>query len=417
MVIFYDLVFFIFALFYLPYALIKGKWHYDFGMRFGRFSLDLRHRLVAKENLWIHAVSVGEVMAVTPFVKRLAQRFPDKGLVISTVTVTAQRLAREQFPDAVVIYAPLDFSVSVRRYLRAINPLIYIAAETEIWPNIFCALSRAGIPVVLINGRISDRSYPRYRRFAFAFRSILTYVSCFCMQTRQDADRLIAIGARPERVHVTGNMKFDEVDDAAQRVYGPIFADDGPVLIAGSTHPGEEEIILTVFQRLRFRFDRLRLILAPRHIERAVQVEALIKHKGLVCERFSDVIARHKPAEDVILVDTIGHLKNLYVYATVTFIGKTIAGRGGQNVIEPALCGCPVIVGPHTENFRAVVALFQQAQALIVVQTPGELYQRLQELLLSPSLALDIGSRARDLIEGQRGAVQRTLDVIMPLLS
>jgi len=416
MVIFYDFVFFIFALFYLPYAVIRGKWHRDFGMRFGFFTRAMRDRLAGQENLWIHAVSVGEVMAVSSFAQDLTQRFPDKRLVISTVTTTGQEMARKRFPDAVVLYAPLDFSGSVRRYLRMIKPQIYIAAETEIWPNIFYALSRAGVPVLQINGRISDKSYPRYRRFAWAFRSILSYVTCFCMQTRQDADRLMAIGAPPERICVTGNLKFDEAGEASQRRYGKIFCDDGPVLIAGSTHPGEEEIILRVFRRLRFRFERLRLVLAPRHIERIAQVEALIKHSGLGYGKFSDVLEQHKPAQDVLLVDTIGHLRHLYAYATVTFIGKTLAGRGGQNVIEPALCGCPVIVGPHTENFRAVVALFQEAQALIVVQNADELYHRLQEFFANPSLARETGSRACRLIESQRGAVQRTLEVVIPFL-
>lgn len=417
MFVLYDFFFIVFAIIYFPYMLVRGKWHREFGMRFGLFPQALRKQLQCKRNIWIHAVSVGEVMAVKRFVQELQKRFPDRQIVISTVTITGQALARKQFPEACVLYAPLDFSLSVCAYIRAIAPECYIAAETEIWPNIFYFLNRRKIPVIQVNGRISDKSYPGYKRFAFIIKHILSCVRCFCVQTDTDARRLMDIGADPGCVFVTGNMKFDDSIHEESRAYGQIFNNDqGRVLVAGSTHPGEEIIVLKVFQRLKEKFHDISLVLAPRHIERIPDVELLIKSYGLGYTKFSDFSGSQIYVEDILLVDTIGHLKNLYACADVVFIGKSLTGKGGQNIIEPALFGKAVIVGPHTENFRSTVDLFKNSEALVVVSNEGEFFLAVQDLFDHPDQALEIGAHAKEIAESQKGAVIKTIQRIQPFL-
>lgn len=413
MFLLYDLIFIIFAMLYLPYVILKKKWHDGFKMRFGFLSSDLKKKLQQKENIWIHAVSVGEVMAVKGFVDKLQSTYPDRQIVVSTVTTTGNDLACKQFPNAIVIYAPLDFSLSVRAYLNAIKPVLYAAAETEIWPNIFYALHRRGISIFQVNGRISDKSYPRYKSVAFIIKHVLAYVDCFCMQTQEDAERIKDIGAKEDRVFVTGNMKFDDCLSGQPHVYGQIYENDyGPVFAAGSTHPGEEEIVLNVYKRLREKFSDLSLILAPRHIERVAEVEGILAQHQLVYTKFSDILEKQHKADDIILVDTIGHLRDLYSYATVVFVGKSLVGVGGQNIIEPAAFGKPVIVGPYTENFRATIELFLKGDALIVIPDEQGLFQSVLGLLDHPNQAVSIGTNGKNIIESQQGAVSKTLRYI-----
>lgn len=413
MFIFYDLFFIIFAILYLPYVIIKKKWHDGFKMRFGYLSPELKRQLAKRRNIWVHAVSVGEVLAIKSFVAELQKIYADKQIVVSTVTTTGNELAHKQFPEAVIIYAPLDFSLIVRSYLNAIDPVFYIAAETEIWPNMFYGLYRRGISLFQVNGRISDKSFPRYKMLAFFIKHILSYVTCFCMQTEDDAWRIAMIGARSGCVKVTGNMKFDGLSAVEPHRYGQIFEQDyGPVLVAGSTHPGEEEILLTVFQRLQKQFSDLSLILAPRHIERIEEVKEILEKRSLVYTVFSDIVDQGLKGSSIILVDTIGHLRYLYSYATVVFVGKSLLGRGGQNIIEPAAFGKPIVVGPHTENFRATIDLFKREDALIVVKTQEDLLEVVQDLLDHPNRAVAIGAKGKQIIESQQGAVANTLKYI-----
>lgn len=413
MFLLYDFFFIIFAVLYLPYVLIRRKWHNGFLARFGFLPPEVAELLRLKDNIWVHAVSVGEVLAVTRFVEELQARYPEKHIVISTVTPTGNDLAKKQFPFATVLYAPFDFSLSVKAYLDEISPALYISAETEIWPNMFYALYRRGIPIIQVNGRISDKSFKQYKRFRFAVKPILSYVRCFCMQTEIDAQRVIDIGASSQKVFVTGNMKFDEDLERKTSSYGQIFQNhQAPVLAAGSTHPGEEEIVLTIFQKLRSVFPGLGLILAPRHVERTEDVAALIKQHGMGFCRLSEIMEKHMKADDVVLVDTIGHLRHLYRYATVVFIGKSLIGRGGQNIIEPASLGKPVIIGPHMENFRSVRDLMVQSQAVVVVQNAKELEEAFVSLLSDPAKGVMLGKNAKAAVEEQKGAVSRTLDRI-----
>ncbi len=415
MFLLYDIFFILFAIVYLPYVLMKRKWHGEFLSRCGFLPSEKVAILREKKNIWVHAVSVGEVLAVGRLIEQLKIGYPHAQIVVSTVTRTGHDLAEKHFPFAVVIYAPLDFSLSVRAYADVIRPQMYISAETEIWPNMFYALHRRRVPIIQVNGRISDKSFKNYRRVRFMVKTILSYVRCFCMQTPDDARRIMAIGAPPERVCVTGNMKFDDISDDRGLSYDQIFAKGGPVFTAGSTHPGEEEIVLKVFLKLRQVVPGLRLVLAPRHVERVDEVAGMIKQYAQRFCRLSEVLTASHEIEEILLVDTIGHLRHLYRYATVVFIGKSLTGRGGQNIIEPAAMGKPVIVGPHMENFRAIMDLFHSADAIAMVRDQNELYETVLSLLLNQENAVSLGNRAKQVVEGQRGAVARTWSCIQKI--
>src|SRR3989338_2439373 len=267
MTIVYNLAFAVFAILYLPYLFLRGRFHKKFFMRFGIFSTVLCETVSQKENIWIHAVSLGEVQAVSQFVKQLKERFPLKGIVVSTVTKTGYLTAEKVMPsDTVIVYAPLDFSVCVRRYLRLIRPKIYIAVETEIWPNLFAALHAAGIPIVQINGRISPKAFKRYRLIRFLLKNILGHVRQFCMRSEEDARMIIALGAPEKKVRAIGNIKFDSIPPEAKTALGDFgFSKKEILLVAGSTHRGEEEILFSISKVLAEEFTDFRLVGAPRH--------------------------------------------------------------------------------------------------------------------------------------------------------
>ncbi|MFP4472436.1 MAG: 3-deoxy-D-manno-octulosonic acid transferase [Candidatus Omnitrophota bacterium] len=412
--ILYDIIFFFFVLFYFPILLVKGKWHAGMWSRFG-FLSELRLPEDVK-TVWVHAVSVGEVQAVSGLIRLIKEQYPEVPLVMTTVTPTGNGLARKLFPDDIVLYAPLDFSFSVRRYLKNIRPAVYIAAETEIWPNLFTALFRRRIPVAIVNGRISDKSLPRYKRVRPLIRGILSRVDCFAMQSESDRRRVIGLGARPDYAYCAGNMKFDMDGLDGEYIPAAPFSQEGPVWVAGSTHPGEEEVAADIYQRIKPEFPALKFILAPRHIERADQVADLLSRRGMRFIRLSQCLQR-PVGEDVLLVDTIGHLRRLYAWADVVFVGKSLTGSGGQNMIEPAAYARPVIVGPHTENFRASMDLLEKAGGILRVQSSRELEQALRSLLADPHQARELGRRAREAVNAQKGATRRTLQHLYPILT
>jgi 3-deoxy-D-manno-octulosonic-acid transferase len=418
MSIIYDVIFVFFAVVYFPYLIIRKKWHPGFKARFGYFSPVLTKELDGKESIWVHAVSVGEVLAVVDLVAKLREEFPRYKIVCSTVTKTGQEIAREKLGGGcLVVYAPLDFSRVVRRFLRAINPKIYIAAETEIWPNLYTALHRAGVPVVQVNGRISDRSFRGYKKIWFLTKPILSCVNIFNVQSDLDAQRLRQLGAPPERVRVVGNLKFDNIPPRAGRSKNDLgFQDNEDLWIAGSTHPGEEGILIDVYARLVTEFTSLRLVIAPRHIERADEVIRLIESKGYKASRYSQGVGAGRDPKRIVVVDTIGHLKMLYGLATVVFIGKSLVVGGGQNVIEPACFGKPTIVGPLTQNFKDVVNIFLNEGALVQVNDKEELLRAVQELLVNPQRAVKIGEAAKQTVVKYQGATAKTLAAIKEVL-
>ncbi|HBR15166.1 MAG TPA: hypothetical protein DD723_06465 [Candidatus Omnitrophica bacterium] len=413
----FDIIFVVYALVYFPYVMLQRKWHKDFPQRLGCWPAALRSAFKQKDNIWVHAVSVGEVEASLPLIKRIKESFPAYGMICSTVTPTGYRLARERLQDqGLVIYAPLDFSWMTRKLVHLIRPKMYVVVETEIWPNMFLALQSRGVPIVLVNGRISDKAFRNYQKISFLLRRILRGVSHFCMQSSLDARRILTLGAPQERVSVVGHLKFDNLPPPAADLPKINFGKDDRLLIAGSTHPGEEEILLKIYKKLVAEFKTIRLVLAPRHVERTQDVVRLVEDLGFKAVKFSRAADVRLTADSVVVVDTIGQLRTLYNWAEVVFVGKSLTVPGGQNIIEPAFYGKPVFVGPHTRNFRDVVALFLQEQALVQVRDADELFFALKEFLRDPNPRTQMGLRAQAVVQKYQGATARTIKILSTFL-
>lgn len=417
MFILYDIAFLIFAAAYLPYLLVRGKGHEGFRGRFGFFPLALSRALQAKKTIWIHAVSVGEVLAVLNLIRAVRERLPEYTIVLSTVTSTGNQLAVSKLKgEAVVIYAPLDFSWIVRRYIKIIRPQMYICAETEIWPNLYTFLRAGRIPIVLVNGRISDRAFAGYRKISFVMKPILKCVRLFCMQSQLDADRIIQLGADRDKVRVAGNLKFDDLSGTAALEKKDMgWKDKDQLFIAGSTHPGEEEIVVRVYQRLVMEFPDLRLVIAPRHAHRADEIVDLVKDIGLNPVKFSQLPGSGIDPK-VVVVDTIGHLRDLYGLADVVFVGKSLKVGGGQNMLEPLSLGKATVVGPMTQNFRDVIQIFAKTGALSQITNEDELFSTMRDLLSDPQKRNTLGLSARQMIREHQGAAARTVNGIVTTL-
>jgi 3-deoxy-D-manno-octulosonic-acid transferase len=401
---------------YLPAFLARRRragYGRDLAQRLGR----LGDGLPAEPRCWIHAVSVGESAAAVPLVEGIRHRWPELGIVVSTITPTGARIVGERLAGtATHRYFPIDLPGPVRRALDAARPRFFIAIETELWPNFLRGLARRRIPAMIANGRISDRSFRRYRWVRGLMRRVLANVSVFAMQTEEDARRIIALGAPPSRVVVTGNLKSDLVpaaagDEAAAWRERLRLAADARLWIAGSTHRGEEAIVLDAFLRARTRCPDLALLLAPRHPERAGEVEELIRERGLVAARRSRLPADASPGA-VVILDTVGELATLYALAEVVFVGGSLVPIGGHNVLEPAMRGKPVLVGPHMSNFREGAELLQRSGGGLLVKDGPELERELTRLLEDRALARRMGEAARQAFAGRQGAVSATLDLV-----
>ena len=291
MYLIYDFLLLIYALIYLPYLLLTKRWYSGFGMRFGVFSSGLQKQIKAKTNIWVHAVSVGEVMVLDGFINRLSKEYPSYQIIASVTTKTGYELACERLKDkALIIPSPIDFSFVARGFVSLISPRMYLAVETEIWPNLYRQLSIQKIPIIVINGRISDNSFGRYKAIRFLLKTILNQVKIWCMQSQRDAQRIRDLGAEPLRVVVTGNVKFDDLPKTLDNTSVNLKGGNSDLWwVAGSTHPGEEEIVLDVYQKIRKEHQSWRLVIAPRHIERVEQVIGLINRKGFKVVKFSEI--------------------------------------------------------------------------------------------------------------------------------
>lgn len=374
--------------------------------------------------IWIHAVSVGETLAAKPLIAALRARFPRHRLIVSTTTATGQSVARLRVTEANgFCYFPFDWKFAVRRSLDAIRPQIVILMESELWLNFLSECETRRIPVVVANGRISDRSFARSQKFGFFVKRLYALVTRFAMQSRADAERAIALGAPAERVAVSGNLKFEigDVDESPRIIETAKSLDESfalsssPLIIAGSTTEGEEEILLAAFEQLRKEggFKPVRLLIAPRHPERFDAVERLISSSRLSYARRSSPGGDCKTAA-VILLDTVGELAALYRFASVVFVGGSLVPKGGHNILEPALYAKPIIVGPSMENFREIAREFLNRGAL--VQLDGANYQRLaqelRDLLSDKDRAEKLGLNARRAIDENRGATARTVEIV-----
>jgi 3-deoxy-D-manno-octulosonic-acid transferase len=408
----------------LPYWLFQmarhGKYRKGLAERLGRVPARLRLPGSEEPVIWMHAVSVGEVLAVAGLVEELQRRFPRDRIFISTTTDTGQALARQHFGEANVFYFPMDFAFAISAYLRALRPRLVVIAETEFWPNFMRLAHASGARIAVVNARISDRSWPGYRRFRGWLRRVLANVDLFVAQTPEDAARLQDIGASPERVRVSGNLKFDIPAPAPPGIVESLrksiaASAAGPVLVCGSTVDGEEPLLLKTFENLLVQHPRAVMIIAPRRPERFAAVAALLEQMSIHFCRRSEWNGDSLKG-GVFLLDTIGELAALYAIADVAFVGGSLAPHGGHNIIEPAQHGVAIVVGNHTENFRDIVNLFQSRDAVRIVG-PAELPLVLLELLANDAERIALGRRAADTMRSQSGATARTAGALEGLLA
>jgi len=407
----------------LPYWMFgkrrHGKYREGLRERLGRVPSRLQGH--SKPAIWIHAVSVGEVLAVSELVGELRRRFPLHPVVLSTTTATGQKLAKKHFGEDSVFYFPLDFAFAIQPYLTTLKPQLIVIAETEFWPNFLRLSRKSGARITVVNARISDRSWPGYRR---AMRigvlpAVLDDIDLFLAQTDEDARRLCDIGASAERVGVSGNLKFDVAAPDPPAVVASLRAvfqqsGAGPVIVCGSTVGEEEGLLLLAFQNVLASHPQAVMILAPRHPERFGEVAQLLEQMGIRYWRRS-LWSGDSIAGGVLLVDTIGELASLYALGDVAFVGGSLVPRGGHNIIEPAQHGVPIIVGKHTENFRDIVGLFQSKEAVRVVG-PAEFPLVLMDLLSNEADRIALGRRAAETLRSQMGATERTVKALERLL-
>lgn len=382
----------------------------------------------SRECVWLHAVSVGEVLQLRTLIDELTEQRPATDIVITTTTNTGFAVAREKFPQHTVCYFPLDFTWAVNRALDRIRPSVVVLVELELWPNFILAASRKGIPLVLANGRISEKSFRGYRRIRPLMRSLLTRFHHLGSQNDTYAARLVALGAVAESVTVTGSIKFDHIETDREnpqtRALGDAFGlrSDEPVFIAGSTQAPEEQYAIDAWQAASQTHPGLRLILVPRHKERFEEVASLVKRLGFPLIRRSDVLSG--PSGDdsasqrapVLLLDTLGELSACWGLADIAFVGGSLTKRGGQNMIEPAAYGAAVLFGPNTWNFRDVVELLLDEAAASVVADADSLARKVDELLKNPLHAREQGRISQRLVLAQQGATARTVDLVIDAL-
>jgi len=406
--------------------------------------LPVSFNLDGDESIWIHAVSVGEVLTVRALLPELRERYPRLRLFVSTTTMAGQQVAKTNLPYVdEVFYFPFDLGFIVNRTLRLVRPRLFVMMETEIWPNLLRACHRDGVRTALVNGRISSRSYPRYRFVRFFFRKVLAHVDRFCMQGEESARRIIALGAPRDRVTVTGSLKFDSLEFGGPSTplrpargvaaAGPVVHDvhergrarvlryfrvqaNRPVVIAASTLKGEEEFVLEAFQRIRATMPAALLIVAPRKPERFGDVERLVRRAGWNVARRTELRVDAEPRHDVVVLDTIGELAQLFQVATVVFVGGSLVDAGGHNILEPAVFGKPIVFGPHMHNFAEIARTFLDNGAAMQVRSGRELESALLDLLGDPVRRASLGAAARALVEANRGARGKSIAVLAELL-
>ncbi len=408
---FYDILLTIAAVIYLPFYAVRGRVHGRILNRIGFFPAAEWQAPEGTRTIWIHAVSVGEARATESVVRLLRSRWPRARIVVSTVTPTGYTILKKILKDGeLAVFAPLDLSWVVRRFLKVLRPSLVVIMETELWPNLIRLSSAAGARVVIVNGRISDRSFAGYKRLSWLIGPALKCIRLFCMQSRESANRIIAMGADDLRVRVTGNIKFDIGSDFSRPAFlkklrAPV--KDQILWVAGSTHENEEEIILGVYKSLRKDFPSLRLAIAPRHLERIDKICRLIRVNGLEVVRLSRL--ETFLGGQVALLDTMGDLMALYELADVVFVGGSLVKKGGHNPIEPAVFGKPVLFGRHMDNFREIRDTFIRQGAAIEVEAAAPLEYELRRLLASPAERKALGDKARELLNQSRGATERTV--------
>jgi len=427
----YNILFLIFFALSSPYYFWRlrrrGDWLRDFGQRFAIYDPSLKQALTNRHVVWLHAVSVGEVNLCTQLIRALEPRVPNAKIVVSCTTTTGMAELRRRLPTHVSkIYYPVDRRKYVRQALATINPQAIVLVEAEIWPNFLWRARDLKIPVFLANARLSDRSYPRYKKFGWLFRPLFASFTGVGCQNAEDAERLREVGCRTDAVRVVGNLKFDAATLFERRHFDVRallrqlgVADDAPVLVAGSTHDGEEILLADIARRLREKFPKLFLILVPRHFERCKDLALKLKARGVkfICRNDIFPTTQLPPGEvDCLLVNTTGELKFFYEPATVVFVGKSLTAIGGQNPIEPGAQGKTIVFGPNMQNFADITRNFLKKDAAVRVKDPDELERALGELLANPARRAELGRNAQKVVAENLGAVERTVEMILPHL-
>jgi 3-deoxy-D-manno-octulosonic-acid transferase len=422
----YNLIFLVLFVLSSPYYFLRmyrrGNWQKGFAQRFGRHDDNFKQSVTNRHVLWLHAVSVGEMNVCVELIRALEPRLPNIKIVVSTTTTTGMGELQKKLPVHVgKIYYPIDRRKFVARAIGSARPAAIILVEAEIWPNFIWRARSQSIPLFLVNARLSDRSYPRYKRLGFLFRDVFGSFTGVGAQTEEYAAKLREVGCRAEAVCALGNLKFDAVNtrttlDAAALLSQVGVPGDALVLVGGSTHDGEEEMLAEQFLRLRARFPRLFLVLVPRHFERAREVGRVLAKRGLKLFFRSEITAdtRLDPGSvDCLLVNTTGELVSFYKSAGVVFVGKSITAKGGQNPIEPAALGKAVVFGPNMQNFADVARIFVTRDGALQVRDAAELERTLAKLFADTARREELGRKAEAIVRENQGAVNRTVEMIL----
>jgi len=402
----------------------RGNWRAGFSQRFGYYDSKFKQAITNRHTLWMHAVSVGEVNVCTQLIRALEPRFPNLKIIVSTTTTTGMGELQKKLPTHIgKIYYPLDRRSCITRAFCTIHPMAIVLVEAEIWPNFIWRAREMGIPLFLVNARLSERSFPRYLRFGLLFRQLFRAFTGVGAQTEGDAGKLRQLGCRPEAINIVGSLKFDAAKLEEKRLLNvPAMLrqlgvpPNAPILVAGSTHDGEEAILGELFRRLRERFPSLLLVLVPRHFERSREVGRQLERLGLKFVYRNEVTASAEfPAGkvDCLLVNTTGELRYFYEHATLIFVGKSLTAEGGQNPIEPGALGKPMVFGPNMQNFAEIARAFLDRDGAVQVQDASELGTVLEELLLNADRRGELGRNALAVVRENLGAVERTVDMIV----
>lgn len=428
-ILLYNLLSILAILLFFPLLVLlvagKKKYRSRIGARLGKGlgAVPLAPGKTHSPTIWLHALSVGETTSSLALVKGIRKTYPTAVIIFSTTTSSGERLAKERvqpYVDA-VIAAPLDLFFSIRSFIHTLQPDLFILTETDFWPNWLFFLRRAGIPSVLVNGRISRTSFIRYRRLRWFFRPLFSQFSALCMQTENDRNKMIQLGVPAERVHTLGNLKFDtHLPTAARSMPASLYRQLGlqpgaPIWICGSTHAGEESILLSVHARLKKQIPGLQLIVAPRDIDRSDDVLNIARSSGLACRKRS-VLTAAAPAE-VLILDTIGELAVLYQIADAAFIGGSLIEQGGHNPLEAAICGIPVLFGKHMEDFSEIASGLVDSGGGVEIESGERLFEVLLGLFSSSSRRRQQGTMAKQWVHKHQGVVNQHLQLLQPLLT
>ncbi|MEP6698800.1 MAG: glycosyltransferase N-terminal domain-containing protein [Verrucomicrobiota bacterium] len=424
----YNLFYPIGLLLFLPRQIAKlrkrGNYRHRFGQRLGLYDREVRARLAAKRCTWIHAVSVGEVAIALKLCAKLKELDPEFFCVLTTTTTTGFAFATQETRERMeVLYSPLDFWPITQRAFAVIRPVRVILVEAEVWPNLAAEARARRIPLALVNARLSERSEKRFRRFHFLIAPTFRCLDLVCVQEHDDIQRWMALGVARERIQHIGSIKYDPaettVNEAAPlRVLRELgITSDRAILFGGSTHAGEEKILAEIFQELRKEFPALFLIIAPRHVERASEIQAQLERLRLTVSRRSAAAAVRASTPDCLILDSTGELQNWYAVATIVFVGKSLTAHGGQNPVEPILAGKPVLFGPHMENFAKLARTLVEHEGAIQIRDPDSLQQKIDWLLRNREASLELVANAQTVLAPHRGATARTAKLLQDLKS